>query len=213
MTSMFEIEYKGANAVIIASKSTSLVFDPKLSLVGQKDLTVKDKVQVVTEERFKVAGDEKILFEYPGDYEIGDFSIKGIAARRHIDADDAPQAATMYRVEVADFRIAVLGNVAPGISETQLEELGVIDILILPIGGNGYTLDATSAAMITRKIDPKAVIPVHYADSGLKYEVPQDDKDVFIKEFGAPVEEVAKYKIKAASALPEVTTVVVLARS
>ena len=210
---MFEIEYKGANTVLISSKSTSLVFDPKLSLVGQKDVTVKDKVEVVTESRFKVSGGETILFEYPGDYEIGDFSIKGIAAHRHIDAGDKAQVATMYRVEVADFRIAVLGNVAPGISEDQLEELGIIDILILPVGGNGYTLDATSAAAIVRKVDPKAVIPVHYADSGLKYEVPQDDKDVFIKEFGAPVEEVSKYKLKNLAALPEVTTVMVLARS
>ena len=210
---MFEIEYKGANTVLISSKSTSLVFDPKLSLVGQKDVTVKDKVEVVTESRFNVSGGETILFEYPGDYEIGDFSIKGIAAHRHIDAGDKAQVATMYRVEVADFRIAVLGNVAPGISEDQLEELGIIDILILPVGGNGYTLDATSAAAIVRKVDPKAVIPVHYADSGLKYEVPQDDKDVFIKEFGAPVEEVSKYKLKNLAALPEVTTVMVLARS
>lgn len=210
---MFEIEYKGANTVLISSKSTSLVFDPKLSLVGQKDVTVKDKVELVTESRFKVSGGETILFEYPGDYEIGDFSIKGIAAHRHIDAGDKAQVATMYRVEVADFRIAVLGNVAPGISEDQLEELGIIDILILPVGGNGYTLDATSAAVIVRKVDPKAVIPVHYADSGLKYEVPQDDKDVFIKEFGAPVEEVSKYKLKNLAALPEVTTVMVLARS
>jgi L-ascorbate metabolism protein UlaG (beta-lactamase superfamily) len=210
---MFEIEYKGANTVLISSKSTSLVFDPKLSLVGQKDVMVKDKVELVTESRFKVNGGETILFEYPGDYEIGDFSIKGIAAHRHIDAGDKAQVATMYRVEVADFRIAVLGNVAPGISEDQLEELGVIDILILPVGGNGYTLDATSAAAIVRKVDPKAVIPVHYTDSGLKYEVPQDDKDVFIKEFGAPVEEVSKYKLKNLAALPEVTTVMVLARS
>jgi L-ascorbate metabolism protein UlaG (beta-lactamase superfamily) len=213
MNGMFEIEYKGANTVLISTKSTSLVFDPKLSLVGQKDIAVKDKVEIVTESRFKVSGGETILFEYPGDYEIGDFSIKGIAARRHIDADDKAQEATIYRVEVADFRIAVLGNIAPGITEDQLEELGVIDILILPIGGNGYTLDATSAAAIVRKVDPKAVIPVHYADSALKYEMPQDDKEVFIKEFGAPVEEVSKYKLKNLAALPEVTTVMVLTRS
>lgn len=210
---MFEIEYKGANAVVISTKKTTLVFDPKLSLVGQKDVSVKDKVEVITEERFGIDGGEKILFEYPGDYEIGDFSIKGIAARRHIDEADAAQLSTIYRVEVADCRIAVLGNIAPGISEDQLEELGVIDVLILPVGGNGYTLDATSAAAISRKVDPKAVIPVHYADSSLSYEVPQDDRDVFIKEFGAPVEDVPKYKIKSNAALPAVTTIIALTRS
>lgn len=210
---MLEIEYKGANTVVLSSKTNSLVFDPKLSLVGLKDFAVKDKIELVTEERFKVDGGERIVFEYPGEYEIGEFSVRGVAAQRHIDTKDQPSAAVMYRVEVADFRVAVLGNVAPDLSEEQLEALGVIDILILPVGGNGYTLDATSAASITRKIDPKVVVPVHYADAALQYEVIQDDKDVFLKEFGAPVEDVAKYKLKTLSSLPEVTTIVTVARS
>ena len=89
-----------------------------------------------------------------------------------------------------------------------------MSVLILPVGGNGYTLDAVSAAAITRQIDPRAVIPVHYSDSGVKYEVPQDDLGLFIKELAAPVEEAgAKYKIKAASSIPQVLTVVTLNRS
>jgi L-ascorbate metabolism protein UlaG (beta-lactamase superfamily) len=107
-----------------------------------------------------------------------------------------------------------LGNVAPKVSEDQLEEIGVIDILIIPVGGNGYTLDATSAATIVRQVEPKVIIPVHYADEGLKYEVSQDNVDVFIKELAAPVEEGGtKYKVKSSSAIPQVLTVVTVARS
>jgi len=86
-------------------------------------------------------------------------------------------------------------------------------VVILPVGGGGYTLDATSAASIVRQIDPKVVIPVHYADAALKYEVPQDTLETFTKELGAPTEEVAKYKVKSASAVPEVLTTVIVARS
>ena len=57
------------------------------------------------------------------------------------------------------------------------------------------------------------VVPVHYADSALQYEVPQDTVEVFEKELGAPVEQKPKLKIKAASNLPEVLTVFELARS
>ena len=49
---MFEIEYKGANAVVLTTKKTRVVFDPKLFLFGCKDVSVKDSVEVVTEERF-----------------------------------------------------------------------------------------------------------------------------------------------------------------
>ena len=119
----------------------------------------------------------------------------------------------MYRIEAHDIRVAVVGNIYEKITEAQLEELGVIDILILPVGGGGYTLDATGAAHVARAIDPKIVIPVHYADSALKYEVPQDTVETFVKELGAPVEEMAKLKLKQASAIPLGMTTYLLARS
>jgi L-ascorbate metabolism protein UlaG (beta-lactamase superfamily) len=119
----------------------------------------------------------------------------------------------MYRVEIGDVRLAVLGNIESKLTEDQLESLGVIDLLILPVGGGGYTLDATSAAAIVRQIGPKAVIPVHYADSALQYEVPQDTLEVFTKELAAPVETVSKYKVKSAASIPQVLTVIELTRS
>lgn len=211
---MFDIEYKGANAVTISTKNSSIVVDPKLSLVGLKDLSVKGAIELATESRFKLEGGERIAFEYPGDYEAGDFSIKGIAARRHIDDATQGMNATIYRIEVNDVRIALLGNIDPKLSDDQLEEIGVIDILILPIGGNGYTLDATSAAEIVRQNDPKVIIPVHYSDNTIKYEVPQDDFEVFAKELGMTVEEVTgKYKVKSSAAIPETPVVLRLTRT
>jgi L-ascorbate metabolism protein UlaG (beta-lactamase superfamily) len=64
-----------------------------------------------------------------------------------------------------------------------------------------------------RQIDPKVVIPIHYADSALKYEVPQDSLQTFVGELGAPVETVAKYKLKSAAALPESLTIIEVTRS
>jgi L-ascorbate metabolism protein UlaG (beta-lactamase superfamily) len=130
-----------------------------------------------------------------------------------LDTSADEKVSTVYRVEVGDARIALVGNISPKLDEDQLEALGLIDILILPVGGGGYTLDATSAAGLVRQIDPKVVIPVHYADDGLKYEVPQDTLETFVKELGAPVEITAKYKVKSAALLPVVLTVVEITRS
>jgi len=211
---MFDIEYKGGNGIVIATKKTTLVADPKLSALGLKDLAVKDAVEVATEPRFATNGkDAQLRIEGPGEYELGDFSIRGVSTMRHVDKEADEKIATMYRIEVGDVRIALLGNIAPQLNEEQLEALGVVDILILPVGGSGLTLDATSAAGVVRKIDPKVVVPVHYADSALKYEMPQDTLETFTKELAAPVETVAKYKVKAASALPPVLTVVEITRS
>ena len=212
---MFDIEYKGGNGVVISGKKNQVVIDPKLSLVGLKDLSVKDAIELATEERFLVKGENaQIAIEGPGEYEIGEVSIKGVRAIRHIDTSADEPISTMYRVEIGDIRLAVLGNIAAKLSEDQLEEIGVVDMLVLPVGGGGYTLDSVNAATIVRQIDPRAVIPVHYADSDLKYEVPQDDLELFTKELGAPVEDAGtKYKIKSAAAIPQVLTVIHVARS
>ena len=209
---MFDIEYKGGNTVVIATKKSKLITDPKQSLVGLKDIEPKGMVSLATEPRFEVTSDAAtLLVEGPGEYEVADFSIRGIPARRHLDSEG--HGSTMYRVEVGDVRIAILGNIDGKLSDEQLESIGVVDIVILPIGGNGYTLDATAAAHLVRQIDAKVIIPVHYADGALKYEVPQDDFEVFHKEIGGDVESVDKLKVKSASSLPLVLTLFKLGRS
>lgn len=212
---MFEIEYKGGNTVVITSKPSTIVVDPKTSVVGLKDTPVKGAVELATEARFALNSPDAILpIEGPGEYGVAQFDIRGVAAQRHLDAATEPLASTMYRIEANDVRIAVLGNIYEKLNEEQLEALGIIDILILPVGGNGYTLDATGAATLVRQIDPKVVIPVHYADDALTYEVPQEPLDVFVKELGALVEEpVSKYRLKQASQLPPALTIVTVTRS
>lgn len=211
---MFEIEYKGGNTVVISTKKSTLVIDPKLSLVGLKDIVVKDSVEIATEERFATNGqDAKLLIDGPGEYGVAEFDIKGVPVQRHLDAEGQPMLGTMYRIEVGDVRIGVLGNIYEKLHEDQLEELGVLDILIVPVGGNGYTLDATGAANLVRKIDPKVVIPVHYADKSLTYEVPQNELNEFMSDISCPVETTAKYKVKSAASIPATLTMIELTRS
>lgn len=211
---MFDIEYKGGNCIVIVTKRSTAVIDPKLSVIGLKDLSVKDAIEIATETRFAIDdGEAQININGPGEYEVGDLSIRGIRAVRHIDTSADEPIATVYRIEIGEARLALIGNITPKLPEEQLEELGLVDIVIIPVGGGGLTLDATSAASIVRQIDPKVVIPVHYADSQLTYDMPQDTLETFVKEIGAPVETTPKYKVKSAAALPAALTIVEITRS
>jgi len=211
---MFDIEYKGGNGVSFTTKKATLIVDPAISVVGLKDIKTKDEIELATEERFVVRNtDARIIINGPGEYEVGDFTIRGIAARRHLDTENDEKMSTIYRIECGDVRVCVLGNIDPQLSDEQQEEIGVIDILVVPVGGGGYTLDATSASSIVRQLEPKVVVPVHYADPVLRYEVPQDTLETFIKELGAPVETVNKYKIKSVASLPQTLTTVEVSRS
>lgn len=208
---MLDIEYKGGNTVVISTKGTTVIADPNQTAIGQAARSTKDMIEVATEARFAVANGS-LAIEGPGEYEIGNVAIKGVAAQRHIDQESTNDS-TIYRIEAAGVRVALLGNIAPTLSDEQQEALGVVDIMIVPVGGGGYTLDATSAAGLVRQLDPKVVIPVHYADPTITYEVPQDEVAVFTKELAAPVEEVTRYRLKTAAGLPEVLTTVVVKKT
>jgi len=204
-----DIEYKGANCVVISSKQVTLVVDPKLSEVGLKDILPKDAVVVATQTDFSIPNDE-VSIDQPGEYEVKNISIAGVGAQRHIDTSG--KLATMYRIATSDFAIAVVGHVATPLSEEQLEALGVVDVAIVPVGGSGYTLDAHQAVTLVRQLSPKIVIPVHYADAAINYEVPQMELEPFVKELGAPVEQMSKLKLKS-GALPEVLTLFEIQRT
>jgi L-ascorbate metabolism protein UlaG (beta-lactamase superfamily) len=211
---MFEIEYKGANCVVISTKKTKIIVDPKLSVVGLKDVPIKEAVELVTEHRFAVdSPDSRLLIDGPGEYGVAEFDIVGIPARRHIDTENEGLLSTMYRLEVGETRVGIIGNISEKLSDEQLEQLGVLDILIIPIGGNGYTLDAVGASKLIKMISPKFVIPVHYADKQLKYEVPQAELDLFVTELGAPVEETIKYKSKQQSVAVVPLTILKISRT
>lgn len=206
---MFEVEYKGANALVVTVKDTRVVFDSASAGAVSKEVVKSDDIEVLSEGRFASKAHPKLIIDSPGEYEVGDVALIGIPARRHIDTEDQGMQSTLYRMTIGEMRLAFIGNVAPKLSDEQLEALGMVDVVVIPIGGNGYTLDATDAAAMVHQIGPRVVIPVHYADNGVHYEVPQEDTDRFIKELGAPVVEAGvKWKVKNAAAIPEQLSVV-----
>lgn len=204
-----ELQYYGGNSLKITTKKSTILIDPQSDITNLKaDLkkvntilaTLPAFVPTVTEGIFVVDG--------PGEYEFEDYSVKGIPAQPHMGTT-GDKSATIYRFTSNDIKILITGHIDGKLTEEQLESIGVVDIVIVPVGGSGYTLDAIGAAGIVRSIEPKMVIPVHADDDGLTYEVPQQSIELFVKELGAPVAEetVDKYKFKT---LPEILTVQLL---
>jgi len=205
-----EIEYKGANCVVIKDKKILIVVDPTTN-VSVKDIQNPDTMILATQEKIAPKNVPAFVIDMPGEYEHENVSIRGIAAHAHIDKDG--KNATIYRVEIESVRIAIIGHVDAPLSDDDLEDIGVIDIVIIPVGGGGYTLDARDAATITRQIAPKIVIPTHYADTHIKYEVPQEDVAAFTKEIGGAHEKSSALRIKNVSSLPEILTIYELTRT
>lgn len=209
---MTDISYKGANCVVVQTKQAAVVVDPVVP--GQKASRVFERatVQLVTQPQFgKEAPEKQLVFSMPGEYEAADVSIAAFDAASQLDPE---KKSVVYKATTSDCSIAVLGHVNPdAFGEDQLEQLGVVDILIIPVGGNGYTIDPHGAVKLTQHISPKIVIPVHYAEDDVAYEMPQLSVEQFIKELGLTPQKEQTLKIKQASQLPETLTVVQLEKT
>ncbi len=108
--------------------------------------------------------------------------------------------------------MAILGHVFPELSEDQLEEIGHVDVAVVPVGNSGYTLDGLGALKVIKQIEPKVIIPTHYADKAVKYEVPQTELAEALKTLSMePSETMDKYKPKTGE-LTDTTRLIVLNR-
>lgn len=197
-----DITYLGKGSVKLSGKQISVVTDP------ETDKKVSADVIVITDVTSKANAGEVMVIDGPGEYEIKGSLITGVPAQLHIDEDG--MRATAYSIEVDGVSVGVLGNIAPKLTSEQQEALGGVDVLVVPVGGNGLTLDATAATQVISQIEPKFVIPVHYDDGVSKYDMPQEKVDKFLAEMGGTKPEVqAKFKVTDKD-LPLETTVVLL---
>lgn len=202
-----EIQFYGANCVRLSTKKATVVID---DLEGT--VTKAGDIALFTGTHQPPKADVKLYIDQPGEYEVSDISIQGVAARAHIDEADSNNA-TVFKIVSGDIRIAAVGHIYPELSDQQLETIGMVDVLLVPVGGHGYTLDAVGASHIIKEIEPKVVIPTHYADKAIKYEVPQASLEDALKELAMePKETVAKLKLKSGE-LSDVTQLIVLETS
>jgi L-ascorbate metabolism protein UlaG (beta-lactamase superfamily) len=205
-----ELSYFGANCIRITTKKAQVVVDDNLQKLGLKAVTKPTDISLKT---FKEVPDHEARFkiDMPGEYETAGVIIHGVSARSHMD-EEGKNSATIYTLEADGTRAAILGHIYPELSEDQLEEIGMVDIVVVPIGNSGYTLDAVGALKIIKQIEPKVVIPTHFADKDIKYEVPQVELRDALKNLGMESgETLDKYKYKP-SDLTDAMKLVVLNR-
>ncbi|MBI5357418.1 MBL fold metallo-hydrolase [Candidatus Saccharibacteria bacterium] len=209
-----EIRYFGANCVRVQTKKVGVVIDDNLDEIGQKSITKDSDIALYTSKGdtlFKNKKPGNFLADKPGEYEVSDISIKGIAARSHMD-EEGTKTAIVYRLIIDDIKIGVLGHIHPDLNDDQLEALGMIDVLIVPVGGSGYTLDSVGALKLIKKISPHIVVPTHYDDKKLKYDVPQAELEEVRKTLSMePADQLDELKIKGRE-FSEGTKLVILSR-
>ena len=126
-------------------------------------------------------GGEPKLVTGPGEYEISGILIIGIAAFHDEEMGIKRGRNTIYLIEVDEVSVCHLGDLGHLLTSYQLEEIGNVDVLLIPVGGVS-TINAPIAAEVVRQLEPKAVVPMHYKTPALNRELEPVER--FLKEIG-----------------------------
>lgn len=128
-----------------------------------------------------VADENSIILNTPGEYDVKGVKIMGIPSFHDKKEGRERGANTIFVFEAEDLRVCHLGDLGHLLSEEQIEQIGAIDVLLVP-AGEGVILSAKEAAEVVSEIEPKMIIPMHYKVPGLKYNFSEVDK--FCKAMG-----------------------------
>ena len=185
--------------------SANIVIDP-FSDIGLKMPNFDADILLSTHghedhNNFKAVKGNPFLIEGSGEYEVKGVFIKGIDSF-HDDSEGKERGKnTIYTIEAEDMKVCHLGDIGQKqLTDDQLEKIGHVDILMIPVGGV-YTIDSSEAQKIIGQIEPKVVIPMHYELPGLKIKL--DDVSKFLKASGRnSIEPIDKFTVKT-STLPK----------
>ena len=206
-----DIQFYGANCLTFTFKNTRVVVDDNLAELGKKGIVKSEDIALYTDLAPENSA-ARLTFDEPGEYEVGAISIMGIDAKPFMN-DDSKKKVTMFKIFNTEISVLVTGHILGELNATQLEKIGTVDVLFVPVGNGGYTLDPIGAQKLIRDIEPKIVVPTHYKDAGLNFPIPQGDLASAIKELAMePKETLAKLKLKPID-LTDVTQLMILETS
>jgi len=150
---------------------------------------------------------EHRLVKGPGEYEISGVLILGISTYHDSVKGQSRGKNTIYLMEIDGVNILHLGDLGHALNDQQAEEIGNVDVLLLPVGGVN-TINAAMAAEVIRKLEPKVVVPMHYKTE--KGSADLEPVENFLKEMGKTLVEPRPKLTISRNSLPLTTEVVVL---
>ena len=207
-----EITWLGHACFRLKSRDATIITDPYDKSLGLGTLNQRADVVTVSHANAHhnaaaaVKGDPFVVSS-PGEYEVKGVFITGVWSFADDQQGKVRGRNTIFLFHLDDLIVCHLGSLAHTLNASQLDALSNVDVLLVPVGGN-TTLTPTRASEVISQIEPKIVVPMHYATG--RESVEMGTLEAFAKEMGLK-EWTAEDKLSVkASDLDETTRVVVL---
>ena len=150
---------------------------------------------------------EPFIISTPGEFEVQGIFVYAIPITQN---DEKDYGKIMYRFEVEDITMGFIGEMHRALAEDEVERLGNIDILLIPVGGGNYMTSKQAVETISL-VEPRMVIPLAHHVSGIKEKLGTADN--FCKEIVCQRQDANKLKIKKKDLSADELVVTVLERA
>lgn len=177
------------NSLKAKGESVNILIDPLEKESGIRGPKNECDLLLLSRKGFKEKSD-CFLISGPGEYDVKGCYVQGIPSHNGKESEN-----TIYTIGTEKMRLCHLGLLKQKeLDPAQVEAIGEIDILMIPIGG-GESLNGREALKIMTQIEPKITIPMYYKIPKLKAKL--DSLDSFLKEAGLKnIEPLPKLNIK-----------------
>jgi len=181
-----DINWLGHSCFRIKGNQAVIITDPYSPDIGYSLDKVTANIVTVSHQHqghcyVQGVGAEPKLIIGPGEYEVNGILIIAMSTFHDEQAGKIRGKNTIYLMEVDEMAVCHLGDLGHVLNTEQVEEIGNIDVLLLPVGGVS-TINAPMAAEVVRQLEPKVVVPMHYKTEVLKRELEPVAR--FLKEMG-----------------------------
>ena len=207
------ITWYGHSCFRLRSRRGSVITDPYGNDIGYRLPRLRADIVTVSHDHpdhsnvQAVKGKPKVIGG-PGEYEIKGIFIIGISTFHDARRGKLKGRNTVYLFDFEELTVCHLGDLGHIPTEMQLEDLGDVDVLLIPVGGV-TTIDPAKASEVISLVEPKIVIPMHYRTKALK-----DSKlrpvDQFLKEMGVKKTDPQDSLNVSKGKLPSDTQVVIM---
>jgi L-ascorbate metabolism protein UlaG (beta-lactamase superfamily) len=208
-----DVTWLGQSCFRLRGRNAAVVTDPFSPSLGLRLPRQDAEVVTVSHDHdnhnfTQAVRDGAFVVHGPGEYEIAGVSVIGFPTFHDSEKGAKHGRNTVYLIEIDDVRVCHLGDLGHALDDSDAETVASCDVLLVPVGGT-TAINAVQAAEVVRQLEPRYVVPMHYATPGVKVQL--DGVDRFLKEMAVTsVEPQPKLTVQATSADEWETKVVVL---
>lgn len=208
------ITWYGHSCFKLESGGVVVVTDPFPKKIGLKPFQGKADIVTLSHKHWdhnntSAVKGKPFIADGPGEYEIKKVVIRGILSFHDKVKGKTRGLNTVYLIQMGKIRLCHLGDLGHILEDDQLEKIGQVDILMIPVGGT-FTIDSQEAPTIINQIEPRIIIPMHYQLPKLKVGAKLAGVEKFLKEMGVSPKPIEKLVVKKKDLLQGKTEVAVM---